>query len=128
MEITTFINILLQVLLVQLLSLTDFTNGLLGCRGVEKEKPLKYIWGDAMVDSPDCVGPQGQRYPHHEVAKIGPSQPKNSRRGKSLFSDTQDPLVTRTELLNAYSLGREGVLGGHKRDKRDAEGSTGGEC
>jgi len=75
-----------------------------------------------MVDSPECLGPQGQRYPHHEVAKIGPKQ--NSRRGKALFSDTQDPLVTRSELLKAYELGREGKLGVDHKTKRDAESES----
>lgn len=24
---------------------------------------LKYVWGDAMTDSPDCIGPNDMQYP-----------------------------------------------------------------
>nr|CAD7406675.1 unnamed protein product [Timema cristinae] len=31
------------------------------CSGINQ--PLKYIWGDAMTDPPDCIGPNGEPYP-----------------------------------------------------------------
>lgn len=24
---------------------------------------LKYVWGDALTDSPDCIGPNNMQYP-----------------------------------------------------------------
>ena len=30
---------------------------------------LQYLSGDALTDPADCLGPQGQLYPHQEVAR-----------------------------------------------------------
>ena len=34
------------------------------CKGAEANgKKLQYVMGDAMIDSPDCLGPDGKPYP-----------------------------------------------------------------
>jgi len=128
MEITGF-RMIMQLVTLHLTAYMGEVQGLVGCRGArsQSQKPLKYLWGDALVDSFDCLGPQGQQYPHQEVAKLGSPLKHRGRMGKALFSDTQDPHVTRQELLSAYALGREGVLGGDSRAKREAEDS-GSKC
>ena len=66
------------------------------CVGVSsgsRGKALTYLSGDALTDAHDCVGPQGQRYPHEEVARyvrsVGGSG--SSRAGRAMnFGEFQN--------------------------------------
>lgn len=66
---------------------------------------LKYISGDAMRDSPDCIGPNNAPYPSATVARTfsGWSGVNNRKGRQSKFSQTMDPSVTQSALLRAYS-------------------------
>jgi len=82
------------------------------CRGSSK---LKNLWGDALTDPVSCIGPEGQVYPHREVAALAAreSRANSGRRGRSLFSSlpsTLDPSVTQQRLLEAYGNARDGGL------------------
>lgn len=75
---------------------------------------LTYLSGDALTDT-DCVGPQGQRYPHQEVEQhlrdvLGV---REGRRGRTLGGGVMSPLATRDMLLQAHEAGT--------RVRRDAE-------
>lgn len=66
---------------------------------------LKYISGDALRDSTDCIGPNNVPYPSATVARTfsGWSGVNNRRGRQSKFSQTMDPAVTQSALLRAYS-------------------------
>ncbi|XP_059613196.1 uncharacterized protein LOC132259541 [Phlebotomus argentipes] len=66
---------------------------------------LKYISGDALTDSPDCLGPNSAPYPSAAVARTFASWSAggSSRRGRHSQLPTLDPLATRSALLRAYS-------------------------
>uniref|UniRef100_T1H648 Uncharacterized protein n=1 Tax=Megaselia scalaris TaxID=36166 RepID=T1H648_MEGSC len=66
---------------------------------------LKYISGDALRDSPDCIGPNNAPYPSATVARTfsGWSGVNNRRGRQSKFPQTLDPSVTQSALLRAYS-------------------------
>jgi len=93
---------------------------LLRCQG---SPSLQYLTGDALTDPASCLGPEGQFYPHQEVAKMvneDTRKGREGRRGKALFSNTPttiDPSVTQQKLLQAYSNAREGGL--LSRSKRE---------
>ncbi|XP_057668972.1 uncharacterized protein LOC130901538 isoform X1 [Diorhabda carinulata] len=64
---------------------------------------LKYLWGDAMVDSPDCVGPNEMPYPTAAIDrnfKASKLWLGNFRTGRS--QNTIDPFITRNVLLSAH--------------------------
>lgn len=64
---------------------------------------LKYLWGDALTDSPDCVGPNNVPYPHAAIARAFRNNmwSGSSRTGRSK-QHTIDPELTRRALLAAY--------------------------
>lgn len=65
---------------------------------------LKYISGDALRDSPDCVGPNNAPYPSATVARTFTGwSGVNNRRGRQSKIPTMDPAVTQSALLRAYS-------------------------
>ena len=51
----------LRWLLCGVVTLTTVTGDSRKCVGIGQ--PLKYLWGDALQDPPDCVGPTGDAYP-----------------------------------------------------------------
>ena len=58
------------------------------CSGARQGKSLTYLSGDALTDSRDCLGPQGQRYPYEEVARFVRQQQSantgSSRSGRAM--------------------------------------------
>ena len=88
-------------------------------------KRLQYLSGDALTDAYDCLGPEGQRYPHEEVAKYVHSQQSRemplSRSGRALnLGSTADPWETQKTLLSAHRMTRDGLI----RRRREAEDDT----
>ncbi|KAK9888409.1 hypothetical protein WA026_000658 [Henosepilachna vigintioctopunctata] len=74
----------------------------LKCEGGEN---LKYLWGDALSDSPDCLGPNDMPYPTAAIErslKIN-QWGGNHRTGRSQKS-TIDPFITRKALMRAHEL------------------------
>ncbi|KAJ8976216.1 hypothetical protein NQ317_008097 [Molorchus minor] len=64
---------------------------------------LKYLWGDALIDNPDCVGPNNKPYPTAAIERsFRGSNPwmGSSRTGRS--QKTIDPYLTRKALLTAH--------------------------
>jgi len=73
-------------ILIFLLSMTQ-TSGFMKCQGNPNAKKLKYLSGDAMVDSKNCLGPGGERYPYKEIERQISGIHRQGRSGKSLFSE-----------------------------------------
>ncbi|XP_068149285.1 uncharacterized protein [Drosophila tropicalis] len=64
---------------------------------------LKYLSGDALTDSLDCLGPNNAPYPSAAVARTFSNWNGNSRRGRqSKLPNTLDPAITTSALLRAY--------------------------
>nr|XP_023020349.1 uncharacterized protein LOC111508933 [Leptinotarsa decemlineata] len=64
---------------------------------------LKYLWGDALSDSPECTGPNNMPYPSAAIERsFRGSNPwsGNFRSGRS--QKTIDPFLTRNALLAAH--------------------------
>ncbi|KAI5699754.1 hypothetical protein M8J76_009162 [Diaphorina citri] len=70
----------------------------------EDNKKLKYVWGDALTDSPNCLGPKGTPYPSTTITKIFRRSQGwgSSRKGRSY--GTIDPLLTQKTLLKNYEV------------------------
>ncbi|XP_037818902.1 uncharacterized protein LOC119613394 [Lucilia sericata] len=65
---------------------------------------LKYLSGDALTDSPDCLGPNNAPYPSAAVARTFTNWNGSSRRGRqSKLPSTLDPAITTSALLRAYN-------------------------
>jgi len=82
-------------------------------------KALSYLTGDALTDAHDCIGPEGQRYPHEEVARYVRSVggAGSSRAGRAMNFGTDDPWQTQKTLLSAHKMTRDGLI----RSRREAE-------
>ncbi|XP_019865051.1 uncharacterized protein LOC109594285 [Aethina tumida] len=64
---------------------------------------LKYLWGDALTDSPDCMGPNNMPYPTAAIERSFRSSnvwTGNHRTGRA--KKTIDPFLTRKALLAAH--------------------------
>ncbi|GLH08532.1 Uncharacterized protein GBIM_13742 [Gryllus bimaculatus] len=66
---------------------------------------FKYMWGDALSDSADCLGPNGAPYPAAAVARMfrpggGSRAWFSERQGRALA--TADPHAVRRALLHRY--------------------------
>lgn len=72
------------------------------CNGGGK---LKYLSGDALTDTTNCIGPNGLPYPSSTISRaFGGS----SRKGRqSHFQTTLDPIVMQSTLLSAYKEANE---------------------
>lgn len=103
--------ILFQVVLVSSLFKLSYTSQRCSAGG---RRQLQYVWGDALTDTADCIGPEGRAYPVKEVQKYVTSLKKQGRQSRTLFTDNsrgyQDPEVTRNELLRVHELGRAANL------------------
>ncbi|KAL5291264.1 hypothetical protein ACFFRR_010585 [Megaselia abdita] len=95
---------------------------------------LKYISGDALRDSPDCIGPNNAPYPSATVARTfsGWSGANNRRGRQSKFSQTMDPSVTQSALLRAYSEMNDDAPAhsrfGRSLNTSPSASSSGGQC
>lgn len=68
---------------------------------------LKYLSGDALTDSLNCIGPNHLPYPHAMINRAFSSSgsSSSSRRGRQSSQFTQptlDPVLMQSTLLNAY--------------------------
>lgn len=62
---------------------------------------LKYLSGDALIDSPGCLGPNSLPYPSSTINRA--FNGGSSRKGRqSQHATTLDPIVMQSTLLNAY--------------------------
>ncbi|CAB4056016.1 unnamed protein product [Lepeophtheirus salmonis] len=74
-------------------------------------KKLKYIYGDALRDGENCMGPDGFSYPRMHVQ--GEPSPILGR-------FVQDPSITRDQLLETYTRSKSGDFMTLSRTKRNA--------
>ncbi|XP_050307537.1 uncharacterized protein LOC126744222 [Anthonomus grandis grandis] len=89
-----------QVLLWNILIGTALTKLTSNCQGGGE---LKYLWGDALSDNPNCVGPTNRPYPTDVIEKSF----KNDRMWQGHFRTarsqrTIDPYQTRKALLKTF--------------------------
>ncbi|XP_055629786.1 uncharacterized protein LOC129770760 [Toxorhynchites rutilus septentrionalis] len=70
---------------------------------------LKYISGNALTDSPTCLGPNNAPYPSNVVARTFSNWNSNgsSRRGRMSQPPTLDPKLMQRALLQAYGDANE---------------------
>ncbi|XP_050096517.1 uncharacterized protein LOC126578213 [Anopheles aquasalis] len=70
---------------------------------------LKYLSGDALTDSPNCIGPNNAPYPASMVARTFSNWAPggSSRRGRMSQLPTLDPKITQRALLQAYGDANE---------------------
>ncbi|KAL0266295.1 UNVERIFIED_CONTAM: hypothetical protein PYX00_008882 [Menopon gallinae] len=77
---------------------------------------LKYLYGDALTDDPDCIGPNGLAYPKEFIARTFTNKdwPNNylqsNRRGRLMSQQTLDPRIVQKTLLNNYLTANEQEL------------------
>lgn len=111
--------------------LVSYTSGSLSPCGTKSGSPtLEYVVGDALIDSANCLGPEGTPYPIDEVRALLPkfreaTSGSSRRQGRNFFG-VQSPEETRKELLHLYSLTKTNKINQHLlvRSKRQAEGAT----
>ncbi|KAL1131400.1 hypothetical protein AAG570_011017 [Ranatra chinensis] len=71
--------------------------------GGDRPQQLKYLWGDALTDKPNCVGPNNLPYPSAQIARnYRKMWGASSRTGRS--SAIIDPSLTQKALLKTYEL------------------------
>ncbi|XP_071553149.1 uncharacterized protein [Temnothorax nylanderi] len=64
---------------------------------------LKYVWGDALTDSNDCIGPNNMQYPSAAISRSFKNLwAGSSRTARSHQPRTIDPELTRQALLHNY--------------------------
>jgi len=103
------------------------TTSMVPCGSTDGSPNLQYVVGNAMVDSANCVGPEGTAYPITEIKALLPKfkeATRGSRRtGRNLFNDVQSPLETQKELLHLYSLTKSNRINQHLlvRSKRQTQ-------
>lgn len=75
---------------------------------------LKYLYGDALSDSPDCLGPNNVQYPSALISR-------NFRKGNLWGSNRiarsntlMDPEVTQKALLRAHALSNPDLVNPHR--------------
>lgn len=102
-----------NVLLLVLSTLVSTSIGETQNCGSGQAKKFQYLFGDALTDSPDCIGPLGQPYPKFAIDQLLPKLDlKSSQRGgRTLFAQ---PLITsesvkqtRNNLLSTYALANQ---------------------
>ncbi|XP_015605933.1 uncharacterized protein LOC107272856 [Cephus cinctus] len=82
---------------------------------------LKYVWGDALTDPTDCIGPNNLQYPAAAISRsfknfgLG-----SSRSARSYQPRTIDPELTRQALLHNYKAaqGDYSIAASNSRDGR----------
>ncbi|XP_046435852.1 uncharacterized protein LOC124296822 [Neodiprion virginianus] len=64
---------------------------------------LKYVWGDALTDPTDCIGPNDMQYPSAAISRnFKGLWAGSSRSGRAYRPQTIDPELTRKALLHNY--------------------------
>lgn len=77
------------------------------CRG---GKGLKYLWGDALSDSPNCIGPTNHPYPTEAIERsFKGSNPWLGSFRTARSKKTIDPFLTREALLASYEHNINGL-------------------
>lgn len=80
---------------------------------------LKYVWGDALTDSLDCIGPNNVQYPTAAILRTFKNLWANGRTARYHQSQTTDPKITRQALLHNYKLAQgDFSITGHARNGR----------
>ncbi|CAK9817265.1 hypothetical protein ANTPLA_LOCUS9307 [Anthophora plagiata] len=65
---------------------------------------LKYVWGDALTDPADCIGPNNMQYPSAAISRSYKSLWAGSRTARSHQPRTIEPELTRQALLHNYKI------------------------
>lgn len=75
------------------------------------DSKLKYLSGDALSASTNCVGPNGAPYPHASIAKMFTHRTSGARKGRAglASSTTLDPAITKSVLMNTYSAANHDI-------------------
>ncbi|XP_076174398.1 uncharacterized protein LOC143150195 [Ptiloglossa arizonensis] len=63
---------------------------------------LKYVWGDALTDPADCIGPNNMQYPSAAISRSYKNLWAGSRTARSHQPRTIDPQLTSHALLYNY--------------------------
>lgn len=94
----------IAIFFLQLLStLLTHTFAKLATSKCEGGNGLKYIWGDALTDTADCVGPNNMPYPSSVIARSFRNSglwTGSSRQGR--MKNTIDPMLMRKALMKAH--------------------------
>ncbi|XP_012347042.1 uncharacterized protein LOC100871160 [Apis florea] len=85
-----------------LLVITTCAHGAKKCEG--NGLGLKYVWGDALTDPADCIGPNNVQYPSAAISRNYKNLWTNSRIARSHQARTIDPELTRQALLHNYKV------------------------
>ncbi|XP_001120972.2 uncharacterized protein LOC725082 isoform X1 [Apis mellifera] len=85
-----------------LLVVTTCAHGAKKCEG--NDLGLKYVWGDALTDPADCIGPNNVQYPSAAISRSYKNLWTNSRIARSHQPRTIDPELTRQALLHNYKI------------------------
>ncbi|XP_018319480.1 uncharacterized protein LOC108732964 [Agrilus planipennis] len=86
---------------------------------------LKYLWGDALIDTPGCLGPHDTPYPDATITRMFKNQ--NIWNGSSRtarFKRTIDPMLTRKALLAAHQINTGETLSTLSRTARSTQSTT----
>ncbi|CAH0769293.1 unnamed protein product [Bemisia tabaci] len=75
-----------------------------GQKCVGNGEKLKYLWGDALTDTSNCIGPNNAPYPYSIISKTF-RRNQMSRMGRSF--NAVDPLLTSRSLLKNYELNNQ---------------------
>lgn len=88
------------------------TSNVCGQQNKNGKKKLKYVFGDALADRTDCIGPLGVQYPKNEIENlvrdldVSKLKPKifgrQSRMMEGFDEKKMGVEITRKTLLNAY--------------------------
>ncbi|XP_044019568.1 uncharacterized protein LOC122859993 [Aphidius gifuensis] len=110
-------TILLGIIII-IFVLTQTTVGSKKCAGNGLD--LKYVWGDAMTDSPDCIGPNNMQYPSAAITRSFKNLwGGNSRTARSHNNQRiNDPESTRKTLLHNYQISKGEVTISNTRNSR----------
>ncbi|KAK9498502.1 hypothetical protein O3M35_003122 [Rhynocoris fuscipes] len=107
-----------MILLIIQLICSGFLVGVFGSHEIESQKKcgsngaqLKYLWGNALTDSPNCLGPNNLQYPSSLIARNfrkGNFNWGNARTARS--SNVLDPFITQKALLKAHEMSNRNEL------------------
>eukprot|EP00095_Tigriopus_kingsejongensis_P009634 maker-scaffold94_size379870-snap-gene-2.35 protein:Tk09634 transcript:maker-scaffold94_size379870-snap-gene-2.35-mRNA-1 annotation:"GL25327" len=80
--------------------------------GQGRANKFQYLFGDALTDTSDCIGPMGEAYPHEAVRRLLPQVNARGRGGRTMFAE---PLQTSQGVREiGRNLLRDYALANHK--------------